>query len=467
MSAKALYRALVALLLIGCIEFNAVAAPSIPEYSGVQAMMNNIIRSTPGLNGVSVTGVADGVALRTTGNITATATSGLRIPVMATSEALITKAALASAAAKLVAGANVVGAAYTGYEVYKWVKDSGITTCPPPAFFCKPSTQPATANGYFWSSNYPAQATEMAACQDWANVTAHTGQTLTIVDVGGGNRFCDVNNGYYSTRQQVFPGTTSCPSGFTMSGTTCTNPNGGAAYTPDELASGLIGQGGNWDPARSKTLMDAITADRVRQPGVLTDEDVKPSASAANVSAPAVTTPGQITKVETVTNPDGTTSTKTTTETTTVTPTSTGPGTLANPPKLALPTTTTSTVTTVNNSTNSTTTNTTTTNNNGSPQDEKPALCKLFPTVLACQEMGQAPDAEKVTPVDMTPTLTALTFASAASCPTPITYNLGKYGTKNLEFTALCDWLTMCRPIMLAVGACAVAFIFMRGVQST
>lgn len=479
---KALLRWLVAFYLILCAYTLANAQITSGTASGSSALFADLL-AKPSAAGTM--GITEGIIASNAGNVGVT-TNGGRLNVPTTANATISKAAVGAAAVKLVRAASVIGAAYTTYEVYEWAKQSGIATCPPPDFFCKPATPTTGGVEYrFCTATAPCSTWKtdiVAACNDWAigsnTVAAAGNQWFVVAPMPTPQaRACRMQNAANdSTARDAF---TRCPDGSAPTSSAdnslkCaqTAPSTpGSPYTDAELASGLIGTGGNWDPARGKALYDAVRNDSARQPGVLAPADLVPANSPATVTAPPLVGPQTVKSTETIQNADGTTSTRTTREQQTITPTTKAPSngqpaTVSNPPSVSYPVTTVTTVTTVNNTTNVSNTTTTTAQTNGEADEDKSTLCKLFPDIVACAKLGTAPEAEKLVPVDVTPPMTTVVFASAAACPAGIPYSLGKFGTHQLEFTALCDWLAMVRPIMLAIGACAVAFIYIRGAQT-
>lgn len=351
--------------------------PSAPNYTGMDHLAR-IVAGTPGMAGYTVGGIQDAVTLRTTGNVLVGAPNGLRIPVPVTAQATISKAALAGMAAKLVSGASIIGAAYTGYEVYNWIKNSGIKTCAPPDMFCKESGQtkpngfnpdPATRSGD--ASPYFVQSGTQWYKWSAQKSTPHCG--------GSYPAGFTVSYAYFQTAQYTGHGIDPASCGYFVYGNQAVSggPTAGGAYTQAELTTALGNLGGtNWDPTRSKTMYDAITNDNAKQK-LLAPEEVKPKATPLTweVSAPVSSTP-TVTKTETVTNPDGSTSTRKTTETTTVTPVAPSPSTIGAPTQPDFKVGTTSVVTTTNNTTNVTTTESNSTTNYA-PATEAPKALEV------------------------------------------------------------------------------------------
>jgi len=240
-----------------------------------------------------------------------------------------------------------------------------------------------------------------------------------------------------------------CAAGAVLQGGVCVSTSAPTVpYTQAELASGLIGTGGNWDPARSKGMMDAIRADNARQPGVLTDDDLLPKSSPVTVSGSPVTVPQVTTGVKIIPNADGSTSTETTKQTTTFTPSKTG-STVADADIIAKESTVT-TITTVNNTTNNTTTTTNTTTPPGAADTPESDLCKLHPDALACQKLGDIPTQEVIPNEDKQVNLTPDTGwgASDAACPAPRVMTLQGRSIP-FEFDLYCQFARGVRPLFI------------------
>src|SRR5690606_13491181 len=107
-------------LLALALLFSMSAHAQHPYYGGPATHagmdhINRIVRNSPGL---TLARTSVGANVSAAGAVNVNTATGLRIPVPVTATAAISKEVLASAAAKLLKGAGVVGAAYTGYELY-------------------------------------------------------------------------------------------------------------------------------------------------------------------------------------------------------------------------------------------------------------------------------------------------------------------------------------------------------------
>lgn len=404
--------------------------------------------------GTTVTGGTDFASLIANRSISAVASNGSRAVVPAVATATISRAAMAAAAAKLVAGASAIGAAYTAYEVYNAIKDSGYTTCPPPDFFCKPAAS-GDADGYLWQDDAGHQNySKQSLCDAYAASSGYPNTSVTGPD-GIGRYSCNWATTPGGSPRSLFY-ITKVPNSACYDGSAapCVAPaaGAGAAYTQAELASGLLGTGGNWDPARSKRMLEAIKADSVRQPGVLSSDDIVPKDSPLSVTGSPVTVPEVTTSSKTSPNSDGSTSTTVKKETTTFTPSQTGPtvgnGTITAKESTVVTTTVTNNTTNVSN----TSTETVTPAGPAEPPD-KSDLCKLHPEIIACQKLGDKLEATPV-PDKVVPLVISKDDgwgASDGACPAAghITA-MGR--TIAVPWDVFCQFAQGIRPFLLAVG---------------
>jgi hypothetical protein len=478
---------LIAALLIAPFSFAQVPpiSPTMAAgYSGLD-MINRIVNATPGIN---VVGITDGVTVAATGTVEVAA-AGLRIPVIATATATIGKAAMAKAAARFVIGlGSGVGVALTAYDVYNWYIDSGYKPCPisTGAIFCKSGVAPTmTYSGYFddgylapegSSTRYPSV---QAMCDVWKN--NHGYPSYTIIPQALINQYTQrgichyddpnqggVNEWYYTKNAAT------CPTNYTLSGGTC-NYTGplpapvGAPYSPTELEYLTVGPSPNWDANRSKRMYDALIKDKQYDNH---QKELWPQGTPVAWNSPAVTTPATVVEVATVPNPDGSTSTQTKKVSATVTPTPVGatlsppgdPDGMPTKPGMTFPTTINTTITTVNNTTNATTIN----NSQSNVVPDPPAdPCSQSPDSVACASLGAVPVTEPIPTQSVPVSVSSVNFASNASCPAPITYNMGRFGgAQAISWQPMCDWTAQIRAVFLACFAAAAAWIFVEGMKS-
>jgi hypothetical protein len=433
-------------------------------------IINAIVQNTPG---TVTTAIPSGVSSVGTGTANVTTVSGLRIPIPQTGTASVSRAAIAKAAAKIAKGAGVVGVAVTAYQIYDAYQESGYHTCPPPDFFCKPNpaTEPYSPGVWDWSNASQPGANgasnPQTACENVgrnAYTYSDPRYTFDVINVLPSSASCRVfYNGTrvgvntYNFQVKKFP--TDCAANFVMTNGQCVytgTPIPGSPYTEAELEEAFKQKMVD-DPAFAKRYYDAIRADNVRH-GVLDNSYVLPPDTPLTIYAPTVTTPETTTKTKTVPLSDGTVNTETTKEKVTVTPTTTG--TTVSDSKTTYPTTKTETTTTTNNTTNTTTTTTTVTNE--APQNTEPKAddpCIANPNRAGCALLGEPPAAQDIPKEDIPITITPVTFASAASCPAPITFEM--YGARSITYEPTCDVMLTLRPLFLAIGAAACAWIFM------
>jgi len=469
-------------------SMNAYAAVS--SYDGAfTKMMNGVVNATPGMTGVVVSSDAAGLGARlaTNTSMAVTTAEGLRIPVAVGASTLIGKSALATAAARLAMGASLVGAAYTGYEMYKVLKDMGITTCAAPNFLCKAGTTAASvaATGALYTADNmaarfttAAEAALVRAQKIYADgactkagpycPTKIIACTEIVTSATSYKDTCTTDAVGYPTITVIGSGTNNqCASGYTYNLSTgvcdgvTTDPT---PYVDAQTLASEIASKSGW-PSKAGDIYNAVQTDNAKQK-LLTQAEVVPLDSTVTVTAPAVQTAPQVVKTATITNADGTTSTVTETATSTVTPQISGTGTLSNLPTVTPDVSTVIKTTTVNNTTNNTTTNTTTVSDTAQPAQDS-GLCSLFPNIAACQELGAAPTADTVPTSDATPSITSVAFSSSASCPAPISFSLGRFGgSQSIDWTPFCNWAAGVRAIFLALATIATAWIFMESLKS-
>ena len=98
--------------------------------------------TTAAAAGVSGSGGFVNVGKAGTAVITRPNLPNISVPVNVTTKVAGSAAVAAAARAATVARAltGPVGVALIGYDIYKRIQESGVTTCPPPDFFCKPET---------------------------------------------------------------------------------------------------------------------------------------------------------------------------------------------------------------------------------------------------------------------------------------------------------------------------------------
>lgn len=303
-------RTIVLTLLLGLMGLSALSAsaqaPSIPSYDRLTLNhLDRIIANTPGISSV---GIANGVNVSASGAVNVTASNGVRIPVPVTATATINKAALASAATKFIRGANVIGAAFTAYQVYDWVKTSGIATCAPPDFFCKPAQAGETvpASGRWMVGGWPAGgefATAEAGCR--ARVALNGNSYRGMEQMSPDEYRCKYEYGILALVSRVEGTTDTCASGTTPNGAGgCTSTSSpGGPMTESEMETAIANV--EWTADRSQKMRDALLADLPKARGIYTNADITPGMSIVNVVAAPVTTPRTTVKTDTVVTGDG------------------------------------------------------------------------------------------------------------------------------------------------------------------
>lgn len=333
-------------------------AQSVQSFEG---MMNNIIRGTPGVTNVAVSG---GVRSSVSGAVGVAGRSGT-ISVATTAAAQVSTGAIAAGAARVaVRAVPWVGTAIAVKEIGEAIADSGIKTCPPPSFFCKTGSQSqtdTTTPTTVFGKGFPTVA---AACADWAaRSTAAQTNTNSIWTVYSSQEVapysCQMKCSNCGTAAGNYPPQASCPTDYMLSmdktictRTTTVNVPEGTPASNQELNDALKKKF-DADTALAAALKAKLDAISSSNPGMQPVVDV--TTAPLTITSPAVTTPSTQVSTETYPNPDGSTSTKRIMESTTVTPTVNSPSTVGNP-NISYPSTTTQTTTITNNTTNQTST---------------------------------------------------------------------------------------------------------------
>lgn len=312
---------------------NNVAGPYSPYFPKGQSGYH--ITGRPTTTAASGTGGgAVNVAKSGTAVITRPSLPDIRVPVTVTTRVSGAAAAAAAARAASVARAlgGPVGAAFVGWEIYKEIKDSGVTICPPPDFFCKPTEvnydrdqigwKMATGGDGVWSINgYIAALIAGFTFNDkyvLHDITPSISSGQPRVDI----RFKKEKDG---TLMKTVYGL------VWRSGEVNKTEKPGPPLTEPELGQHMGDYvGADSSGTRAKKSYDgAMDADvqmrNMGQQGV-PQTSMQPSGSASNLTSPPVTTPEETVGTKTGTDAQGNPQTTTTTATTTVTPTVTGTG---------------------------------------------------------------------------------------------------------------------------------------------
>jgi len=302
---------IVLLLLLSAFALSSFASTT--SYAGLNHIQN-IINNTPG---VTLANMGSGMAATSTGGVTVTTSTGMRIPVPVTATATVSKATLATNAARVIRGAGIVGAAFTAYEVYDWVKNSGVSTCPPPNFFCKAPTvvEDPTNSAYVWRASYSANnyTSPTEACQKPVAAifgegavgilgakVSDTWYQCTIWKNGSGSTY-QVNRyacQYALTNGQCLPPTQEA-----------TQP-----FANDQALADAIAASSGWPSADTVKLYKAIRNDAAKTPELIPAAELMPAATPVTISAPPVTTAPTVVKTEVKVQPDGSTVTVETSE---------------------------------------------------------------------------------------------------------------------------------------------------------
>jgi Neisseria meningitidis TspB protein len=100
--------------------------------------------------------------------------------------------------------------------------------------------------------------------------------------------------------------------------------------------------------------------------------------------------------------------------------------------------------------------------------DKDPGLCALFPDILACEKLGEAPDAPELDNENKETPLTRQDGfgASNGSCPADKQITLSAGLVLKMPFTLICDFASKIRPLVLAFASLAAAFIFVGAMKN-
>lgn len=435
--------------------------------------------------------------------------NGIHIKIPVSLSTLITKPNVAIAAGrafKLARGlAGPVGLALTAWDIYNVVKDSGLTPCPAPDYLCSTAagTPVAPDSGWYYSVARPGvpYQSPIAACEGLYNDRSGNddwgGGFLLIVSASGVPACASLEP--RMSRSDILSYKVVCPPGATKDVKLgCITGAGGSGPASDaEIDEKLNAALANptTGAATAKRAWDAAEAvnEIARangKTGVPVDVMMPPT-SQTTMSAPPVSTPQTTTSVQNYNDANGIPQTKTTQEKTTITPTQTGTSTSTS---ITYNTQNVTTTTVTNNTGQSTsnppTTTTTTENSNLNVPPVVPATvnlptdynreptqqaiaadikamrnaCQDNPRRAGCAELDVPPVADIIPRQNVPVTFTPLPFASSASCPAPITFDM--YGPRLITFTPMCDLMTKLRPLFLACAAAGAALIFMQGLKT-
>jgi hypothetical protein len=323
------FRNIVLTLLVGLMSvFVHSSFAAVNSYTGLNHIQN-IINNTPG---VQLANMGSGLATTASSGVTVTTASGMRIPVPVSATATVSKSALALNAAKVIRAGSVIGAAVTAYEVYDWVKKSGVTTCAPPNFFCTPAAGP-TSVSYGWQyGGFPVGGADLAVTADYACKNGFSGSSSyggasRNPRTAGNSEFIDVSCALGSTNPagwMVINRSTSyqCPSGTSKdsSGMCVASGTTSTPYTSDQALAEAIMATEGWPTSDSVKLYQALRNDMAKNGAAITPAEVVPASTPVQVTAPPVQMPEIVVKIEQKVQPDGSTVNIETAEQTTIIP---------------------------------------------------------------------------------------------------------------------------------------------------
>lgn len=412
-------------------------------------------------------------------SISATASNGSRASVPVTATVNVSKSVIATNAARIARAGSAIGVGFLAWETYNAIKDSGITTCPPPDFFCNPGAAENAIGGTTYGNTslsdsgwiYNGSSGTLGnRLQQWATDTGRMNQ----FNCGSGGQVVAartvLSGNIYQTDQvwcRVGGDATNRPIGsiYDMGGNPAVTKQGPAPIPPVQAPPVPFGSEADmvqkmmdtgWNSGMYEKMWKAVEGDaklRASQvpQGVITLTGRLGSDSLVFISGPSVPTPQVTTKTRVITNPDGTTSTETVKEQTTFTPSQTGTKVSDTEPVIKPTTVVTTTIT--NNTTNQTTTNVETQTPIQPPAEPPSDMCKTNPDALACKTLGGPLEA---TPVPNENKLVSIVpdtgwGASNGSCPAPGSFTaMGK--TIAVPWDVFCQFAQGIRPFLIAVA---------------
>lgn len=412
-------------------------------------------------------------------SISATASNGSRASVPVTATVNVSKSVIAANAVRIARAGSAIGVGFLAWDTYNAIKDSGVSTCPPPDFFCKPGGAPTESAplGGQWKDSFGTStvySSEQAVYdftvniyQDsfppsqgwyWRKVVVSPNSVDYYVrnnSCAYGPQGCSAEGIRQAGATKVVQGT--CPTGSTYNSSTnkCDTPAQAVPFGSEaDMVQKIMDTG--WDSSMYEKMWKAVEGDaklRASQvpQGVTTLTGRLGSDSLVFISGPSVPTPQVTTKTRVITNPDGTTSTETVKEQTTFTPSQTGTKVSDTEPVIKPTTVVTTTIT--NNTTNQTTTNVETQTPIQPPAEPPSDMCKTNPDALACKTLGGPLEA---TPVPNENKLVSIVpdtgwGASNGSCPAPGSFTaMGK--TIAVPWDVFCQFAQGIRPFLIAVA---------------
>lgn len=436
----------------------AHAATANGTYSGLDHI-NRIMGKTPGSS--SVSGFSGGAFVTAAGDVLVKpgASAGvMKVPVSV--KATVPASKIAVAALACLPPFSVIGAigcAATAAAVVTELHDQGafgVCAAGATGYFCKPE---------IGAGIYSVGGLTQTFSSAFAAASARATQICQQNGQPGGGYYCPVVQSCSETATSWICLTSGAYANIS-GGKTAGQPTGGMVAASDADVIAEMNRIAAADYQSNQRLLSAIRQDIAANPATF-----PPAANPIDqttqlaVVAPPVMSPEVVTKVEHHPGADGSPSTKTTTEQTTVTPEVIGS--TVDDLEIAFPSETTESVIDVDDDTGVfTRTDTTLTNPDAEPVDQTD-FCIEFPERAGCAVFGEPPVAETVPNENIPVTYSPLSFNSPASCPAPIAFSM--MGTAYaISYDPMCDFMSWMRPLFLAFGAIAAAYIFAEGFKS-
>jgi hypothetical protein len=89
---------------------------------------------------------------------------------------------------------------------------------------------------------------------------------------------------------------------------------------------------------------------------------------------------------------------------------------------------------------------------------ENPGLCDLFPSILACADMGEPPAPDPLKTRNFDVSIVSQAFSMGGGCPAPLPFTVLGHQYA-ISYTPLCDQMFVLRFIFIALGGFIAAFI--------
>lgn len=317
----------------------SIVAPSVSNAGGAYTSFTAANQTGYAVTSAVTAGTSAGVSVTESGIATFAKAGGadvLKVPVSIVSD--VAKSSIAKAAAKGFIAARAlagpVGIAVTAWALYDAYKQSGLHTCPPPDFFCKPVEG---TDVEWYGTDAPCSAGMNGNC----SIDKVIGQFTAFYTARGYDNWRVTSQGSVSGTDTAIGSARSIvlyiawdDQGYPMTGTRNVNgdlSSGGTHFLPagagDLQQAAQIQMDADASGGVAKHYFDAVTGDYKTMGsssgssvGMLTPEDVVPTGSPTTVSSPPFTAPSQIVSTTNHIDANGNPQTQTQTQQITISP---------------------------------------------------------------------------------------------------------------------------------------------------